>query len=45
MNEFGRVRLHPHWHGLVAVYGDFFPCYIPGCGGFVCNRYKRWVEL
>ena len=24
MNEFGRVRLHPHWHGLVAVYGDFF---------------------
>ena len=24
MNEFERVRLHPHWHGLAAVYGDFF---------------------
>jgi hypothetical protein len=24
MNEFERVRLHPHLHGLVAVYGDFF---------------------
>lgn len=24
MNEFERVRLHPHWHGLVAAYGDFF---------------------
>ena len=24
MNEFKRVRLHPHLHGLVAVYGDFF---------------------
>ena len=24
MNEFERVRLHPHWHSLVAVYGDFF---------------------
>ena len=24
MNEFERVQLHPHWHGLVAVYGDFF---------------------
>ena len=24
MNELERVRLHPHWHGLVAVYGDFF---------------------
>ena len=23
MNEFERVRLHPHLHGLVAVYGDF----------------------
>ena len=24
MNEFERVQLHPHLHGLVAVYGDFF---------------------
>ena len=24
MNEFERVRLHPHLHGLVAVNGDFF---------------------
>ena len=27
MNEFERVRLHPHWHGLVAVYGDFSTLY------------------
>ena len=24
MNEFERVQLHPHLHGLVDVYGDFF---------------------
>lgn len=24
MNEFERVQLHPHLHGLVAVCGDFF---------------------
>ena len=27
MNEFERVRLHPHWHGLAAVYGDFSTLY------------------